>query len=318
MAKSYFAFCTFSLALLAAHSAIAQEFPAKPIRILSSPVGGGGDFSARLIAQNLAANRGWSVIVDNRAGIIPQLTEKTASPDGYTLLLLSGSLWIGPLMTDDSPIDAVKDYSPITITDRTPGIVVVHPSVAVNSVKELIALAKAKPGTLNYATGASGSSSHLTAELFKYMAGINIVRVPYKGAGPAVTGVVANEVPLMFATSSSVAAHIKSARLKALAITSAQPSPLFPGLPTAASTGLPGYESVTVNGMFAPARTPTPIINRLHKEIVQVLSQPEVKEKYFNIGVDAVGSSPQELALKIKTEIVTLGKVINEAGIRAE
>ena len=319
MVKPCLGICIVSglLMMLDTGAASAQQYPVKPIRVLTSSVGGGGDFASRLIGEALRRSAGWQVVVDNRPTIVEREIVHHAQPDGYTLMLLSSSVWVIPLL-QKTPYDAQRDFSPITITDRIPMIVVAHPSLAANSIKDLIALAKAKPGALNYASGATGSSSHLPAELFKSMAGVNIVRISYKGAGQAVNGLLGNEVQLMFATSGSVAPQLKSGRLKALAVTTAQPTPLAPGVPTVAATGLPGYTAEAINAMFAPVYTPAAVINRLNQEIVRVLNQPDVKEKFFSIGSDTVGSTPQELAATMKADIVSIGKVIKDAGIVAD
>ncbi len=212
--------------------------------------------------------------------------------------------------------DPVKDFAPISLTIVTPNIVVVHPSLPVKSIKELIALAKARPGELNYGSGSTGAANHVAAELFKSMAGVNIVRINYKGAGTAIIDLVAGQLQVMFATAGSVTHHIKSGRLRALAVTSAEPSALAPGLPTVVAAGLPGYESSSLSGMFAPARTPVAIINRLNQEVVQALHRAEVKERLFNSGIQVVGSSPEEAAAKIRSEMARMGKVIREAGLR--
>jgi tripartite-type tricarboxylate transporter receptor subunit TctC len=236
--------------------------------------GGATDLVARLIAQGLTSSLGQQVIVDNRpTGIIPGEIVVAAPPDGYTLLFHGSSLWMMPLL-QKVPFDPVKDLAPITLASSTPSLVVVHPAVPAKTIKELIALAKAKPGGLNYGSGTSGSSSHLAAELFKYMARVNIVRVPYKGQGPAVLAVLGGEVQMSFATSSSVSGHIKSGKLRALAIGTAKPSALAPGLPTVAESGLPGYESASNAGMFAPAKTSGRLIALLNREIVQALNRP--------------------------------------------
>ena len=319
MVKPCLGICIVSglLMVLDTGAASAQQFPVKPIRVLTSSVGGGGDFASRLIGEALRRSAGWQVVVDNRPTIVEREIVHHAQPDGYTLMLLSSSVWVIPLL-QKTPYDALRDFTPITITDRIPMIVVAHPSLAANSIKDLIALAKAKPGALNYASGATGSSSHLPAELFKSMAGVNIVRISYKGAGQAVNGLLGNEVQLMFATSGSVAPQLKSGRLKALAVTTAQPTPLAPGVPTVAATGLPGYTAEAINAMFAPAYTPAAVINRLNQETVRVLNQADVKEKFFSIGSDTVGSTPQELAATMKADIVSIGKVIKDAGIVAD
>ena len=296
----------------------AQEFPTRPVRIVTSAVGGTTDLVARLIAQGLTASLGQQVIVDNRpTGIIPGEIVVKAPPDGYTLLFSGSSLWMMPLL-QKVPFDPVKDLAPVTLASSTPNIVVVNPAVSATTIKDLIALAKAKPGALNYGSGATGASSHLGAELFKYMAGVNIVRIPYKGQGPAVLGLLGGEVQMSFATSASVAAHIKSGKLRALAIGTAKPSALAPGLPTVAESGLPGYQSASNAGMFVPVRTPARLITLLNREIVQALNKQEVKDLLFRDGTEVAGSSPQEFAASIKAEMASLGKVIKAAGIRTE
>jgi tripartite-type tricarboxylate transporter receptor subunit TctC len=299
-------------------AAHAQEFPTRPVRIVTSAVGGATDLVARLIAQGLTASFGQQAIVDNRpTGIIPGEIVVAAPPDGYTLLFHGSSLWMMPLL-QKVPFDPVKDLAPITLASSTPSLVVVHPAVPAKTIKELIALAKAKPGGLNYGSGTSGSSSHLAAELFKYMARVNIVRVPYKGQGPAVLAVLGGEVQMSFATSSSVSGHIKSGKLRALAIGTAKPSALAPSLPTVAESGLPGYESASNAGMFAPAKTTARLIALLNREIVQALNRPEVRDLLFKDGTEVVGNSPREFAASIQAEMASLGKVIKAAGIRTE
>jgi len=296
----------------------AQGFPTRPMRIVTSTVGGTTDLVARLIAQGLTASLGQQVIVDNRpTGIIPGEIVVKAPPDGYTLLFHGGSLWLMPLL-QKVPFDPVKDLAPITLASSTPNIVVVNPAVPAKTIKDLIALAKAKPGALNYGSGATGASSHLAAELFKYMAGVNIVRVPYRGQGPALLGLLAGEVQMSFATSGSVAGHIKSGKLRALAIATAKPSLLAPGMPTVAESGLPGYQSASNAGMFAPVGAPPRLIAFLNREIVQALNRQEVKDLLFRDGTEVIGSSPQEFAASINAEMASLAKVIKAAGIRTE
>ncbi len=299
----------------------AQDFPDKPIRIVTSGVGGGNDFAARLIAQGLSGSLGQRVIVENRpgaSGIIAAQTVSNALPDGYTLLLYSGSIWLLPVLRNDVPYDPVRDFSPITLAVSSPNILVVHPLLPVKSVKGLIALAKARPGELNNAGGESGSTTHLAAELFKAMAGVKIVHVPYKSGATRMADLIAGHVQLMFATAGSVMLHVKSGRLRALAVTSAQPSALVPGVPTVAASGLSGYESESPFAIFAPAKTPTTIINRLNQEIVGVLNKADVKERFFSAGVEIVGSSPGQLAATVKSEMARMAKVIKDAGIRID
>ena len=305
-----------AVSVLGADAVSAQNYPNKPIRFVTGAPGGGGDFVARLMAQGLTGPLGQPVIVDNR-GNIPGEIVAQALPDGYTLLVDSSSFLIGPLL-QKMPYDAVKDFSPISWVVMSLNILVVHPSVPANSVKELIALAKAKPGQLNYGSGGAGSSTHLAAELFKSMAGIDIVRIPYKGAGPAMTALIAGEVQMVLGSAGSVTPLMKSGKLKALAVTSAQPSALFPGLPTMAATGVPGYESVAIHGIFAPVKTPASIIRILNEEVVRVVNTADVKEKFFKAGLETVGSSPEQFAAAIKSDLARMSKVIKEAGIKAD
>ena len=310
---------SFNLMVFGAGSVCAQGYPHKPIRIITTEVGGGSDIAARLIAQGMTGPLGQPVIVENRGGgatISGEIVAK-ASPDGYTLFVAAGTLWIGPLLRK-TPYDPVKDFAPITLVVSTPNLLIGHPSLA-NSVKELIALAKAKPGQLNYGSGATGASSHLAAELFKSMAGVNIVRIPYKGSGLAVNAVIANEVQMMFPNASIAIPHVKSGRLKALGVTSAEPSAVLPGVPTISASGLPGYESVLHTGLFAPAKTPAAIITRLNRDIVRYLGTPEAKELFLRTGgSEVVANKPEQFAAKIKSEMVRLGKLIKDVGIRAE
>ncbi len=298
----------------------AQNFPSKPVRVVTAESGGAADLITRLVAQGIGGSLGQPVIVDNRGGsaVIPVEMVAKSAPDGHTVLLYSGGLWTLPMLRPSISWDAIRDFAPVTLVARSPNVLVVHPSLPVSSVRDLIALAKARPGQLNYAEGTTGAMPHLAAELLKAMAGVDIVRVPYKGTALALNDLIGGQVQLMFATAGGVAAQVKSGRLKALAVTSAEPSTLLPGLTTVAASGLPGYEAGTIFGVFAPAGTAGPVVTRLNQEIVQVLNRGEVKEKLFSIGVEAVGSAPAQLVSAIKTEVSKWGKVIRDAGIRAE
>ncbi len=300
--------------------AVAQTaYPAKPIRIVTSAAGGGNDFMARIMAQAVSGPLGQQVIVENRGGssIIPGEVVVNAAPDGYTLLFASSSLWLAPLLQKIA-FDPLRDLAPITLIDRSPNILVVHPSLPVRSVKELIALAKARPGEINYSSTGIGTSTYLASELFKAMAGVNFVHIPYKGSGNSLNALLSGEVQLSFATATSVGAHLKAGRLKALGVTTAEPTPLLPGLTTVAAAGLPGYEAASTDGMFAPARTPAAIIERLNQEIVRAINRPDIKEKFLNTGVDMIGSTPEQFAAAIRSEVTRMGKVIKDAGIRAD
>ena len=290
----------------------------RPVRIVTAAAGGSTDLVARVIAQGLTSSLGQQVIVDNRpTGIVPADIVVKAPPDGYTLLFHGSSLWMMPLL-QKVPFDPAKDLAPITLATSTPYLIVVNPTVPAKTIRDLIGLARAKPGVLNYASGATGATSHLATELFKHMAGVDIVRVPYKGQGQAVLALLGGEVQVAFASSGSVIGHVRSGKLRPLAITTAKPSAIAPGLPTVAESGLPGYLAATSAGMFAPARTPTRLIALLNREIVRALGKPELNELLSKEGTEAVGSSPEDFAAAIKAETTSMGKVIKAAGIRTE
>jgi tripartite-type tricarboxylate transporter receptor subunit TctC len=309
-------FTTVMLALDAGETS-GQDYPNKPIRLVTTPAGGGVALSARLVADGLAVPLGHHIIVDNRPQILIGPIVAKASPDGYTLLFAANDFWIAPFLQDNVPWN-MAEFSAVSLVVRYPSILVLHPSVAASSVRELIELAKSKPGVLNYASGLAGGPNHLAAELFKYMAGVSIVRIPYTGGGPALTALLAGQVQVLFGSAGSVSPHLKSGRLRALAVTGAQPSALAPGLPTVAAAGLPGYQSIGISGIFAPANTPAKIINRLSQEIARLTNRADVKEKFLSLGAEPVGSSPEEFSAFIKSDMATWGNVIKAAGIRAE
>lgn len=301
--------------LLGASAGFSQGYPSKPLRIVTSPPGGGVDFAARLLAPGLARALGQPVVVENRGGNAAEIVAR-AIPDGYTLLVNGTSFWIGPLMRK-SAWDPIRDFAPISFMTTAPNVLVAHPSVPANSVKELIELARARPGTLNYSSSAIGAAAHLGGELFKSQTGTNIVHIPYKGQGAANAAVLSGEVQLTLATPSSVAPMIKAGKLKVFGITSAQPSALAPGVPTIAAT-VPGYQIGSATALLAPTGTGVIIINRLNQEIVRLLNQAEVKEKLLGAGVEVVASSPQAFAAEMKSEMARLGKVIKDAGLRED
>jgi tripartite-type tricarboxylate transporter receptor subunit TctC len=241
-----------------------------------------------------------------------------AAADGYTLFYAGSILWLLPLLQDHVPYDTLRDFVPVSLVVDSPNIILVHPSVAAKSVKDLIALAKAKPGALNYGSGGAGSSGHLAAELFKAMAGVEIVRIPFKGTGPALAALISGEIQVLMGSSGGTTPHIKSGRVRALAITSARRSALYPELPTVAESGLPGYEYGQTSGLFAPAKTPAGIVNALSRETAKAINRPDLKEKFSAGGGDVEGSTPREFLDKIKSEITRLGKVIKDSNIRAE
>jgi tripartite-type tricarboxylate transporter receptor subunit TctC len=300
-----------------AATAVAQEYPTRPIRLLTSGVGGNGDVTARLIANGLTPRLGQQVIVDNRpSGFTSSEIASKAEPDGYTLLVLGTTHWMSPLVRR-VPYDAEKDFSPITMVSNTPNVLLVTPSLPVASVSDLIALAKAKPGVLNYGASGVGSSNHLAAELFKYLTGLDIVHVPYKSSAAGMTDLIAGQIQMAFPTGAAAAPLIKAGKVKALAVSGTRRSPSFPDLPTIAES-VPGYESGSPIAVFAPAKTPASVIKRLHAEIVSVLQEPQVRARLQAFGAEPVGSTPEETEAKIKAEVARMRKVIEAAGIRVE
>ena len=295
-----------------------QTYPSKVIHIVTGTVGGNSDFTARQIAQGITGPLGQPVVVDNRgSGVLPMEAAFKTAPDGYTLLLNGASIWILPFF-QKTAYDPVKDFSPISLVSRDFNLLVVHPSVPAKSVKELIALAKARPGELNYASTTIAGPQYLGLELFKSMAGVNIVNVPYKGIAFAITGLISGEVQVLLVDPSLAMPHVKTGKLRALAVTGAQPTALVPGLPTVAGSGLPGYEVTGMTGIFAPAKTPEAIINRLNQEIVRFLNRTETKELFLNAGVEIVANSPDEFAAIIKSDTARTGKLLKDAGIKVE
>jgi tripartite-type tricarboxylate transporter receptor subunit TctC len=303
-----------AVCLCASAAVFAQAYPVKPVRIVTVAPGSANDIVARLIAQEIRTGLGQPVVVDNRGTVAAELVAR-APADGYTLLLYGSAVWLSPFIRASTPYDPVKDFAPITLVASSPNVVVVHPSLPVKSARELIALAKARPGEINYAAGSLGAAPHLAAELFKAMGKLNIVRVAYKGTGGSLIGILSGEVGLMFPTAGSVTPYIKSGKLRALAVTSLQPTALAPGLPLLAES-LPGYESVSLNGMLAPARTPENIIRQINAEVAKVMTRADIKEKLVAAGTDAMSTSPEEFAAIIQADMAKWGKVIREAGIR--
>ena len=303
--------------LMAAGGGVAQEFPSRTVRIVASEVGGSGDFVARVVAQGLSSTFGQQVVVENRGGgvVAGDMVAKSA-PDGHTLLLYGNTLWLLPLMRKQIPYDPYRDFAPVTMAARAVNVLVVHPSLPVKSVKDLIALARARPGDLNFSSAAPGTMNHLAAELFKSMAKIDIVRVSYRGSASALTAVMSGEVQMMFAAAAPARPHVQSGRVRALAVSTASRSPSYPDLPTVAEAGLPGFEAVSVHGIFVPVKTPEALVARLNQDIVRVLQSPESTKRLAGIGAEPVGSTPAQLAAAIKDEVAKMGKIIREAGIQ--
>jgi tripartite-type tricarboxylate transporter receptor subunit TctC len=298
----------------AAGTAPGQDYPGKTVRIVTAPAGGGNDFSARLIARGIAGPLGQQVIIDNRPTVLgPEIVAKSPA-DGYTLLVTGSSHWIGPLV-DRVNYDPVKDFAPVSLLDRTPVLLVVHPSLPIKNVKQLVALAKSRPGQLNFSSGAAGSSNYLGGMLFNYYAKVDIVRIPYKGAAPAMTAVMSGETQLMFASPGGSMTHVKSGRLRALGVGSEKPSELAPGIPPLAISGVPGYVCETLHAVFAPAGTPPAAVSRLHQEIDRFINSADGRSQFLKGGVEAASSTPDQLMATMKSEVATIGKVLKAAGV---
>ncbi len=289
----------------------------KPLRIVTSEAGGGNDVPARIVAQGLTLALGQQVVIENRpSGVVPAEIVAKAAPNGYTLLFYNNALWTAPLI-QATPYDMLRDFTPVSAVARAVNVLVVNSALPAKSVADLIALAKTKPGGLNYGSSGTGASNHLAAEMFRTMALIDIVRVNYKGAGPALTALIAGELQLMFPSAGAATPHVRAGRVKALAVTSAAPSAVFPGLPAIAAT-LPGYESLAIYGLFAPAGTPPAIIVRLNTVIAQFLARADIQERFAAAGMDAAASTPGQLSASVQTEVARIGKVIRAAGIRGD
>jgi tripartite-type tricarboxylate transporter receptor subunit TctC len=311
--------CCMAAIATAGGAAAPPEFPARPIRLLASGVGGAGDFTSRLIGPHLAARLGQPVVVDNRpGGVTPGQILVGAQPDGHTLMMVGAVIWLSPFMRSSVPFDPVRDFAPVTLAVNSPNVLVVHPSLPVKSVQDLIALAKQKPGTLNVASSGIGNSNHLAGAIFKALAQVDIVAIAYRGAALALNDVIGGRVQMMFATANASRPHISSGRIRALAVTSAQPTRLLPGLPTIAASGVPGFESAATLGVLTRAGTSTAVIDLLHREVTQFLKMPETNERLFNAGIDVVASSPREFAAMIQSEMKVKGEIIKGAGIRMD
>jgi tripartite-type tricarboxylate transporter receptor subunit TctC len=319
----------------AAHSALAlvalafasaggaqQAYPGKPLRVIVAFAPGGiADFAARSVSQKLSGILGVPVVAENRpgaGGITGAEIVARSAPDGYTLLVTSISHTINPSVRKDLPFDAVRDFAPVTLIADAPNFLVVHPSLPAKSVKELVALARARPGQITYASSGSGTSTHLSGELFKALARIDIVHVPYKGGGPAVIDLTGGHVLMMFSTLPSVLQQVRAGRLRGLAVTGGRRFPAAQEFPTMIEAGIPGYEVSGWSGMFAPAGTPKEAVARLAAEISKILRAPELKERFFVQGAEPVGNTPEEFAAFVRSEIAKWKKVVESSGMRAD
>ena len=305
--------------MLGAGAAHGQEYPTRMIKIVTAAAGGGSDFIARVLAQGIAGPLGQQIIIDNKGtGVLAGEAAVKAPADGYTLTVQGGAFWIGPLLRKTA-YDPVRDFSPISLVVREVNILAVHPAVPAQSVQELIAYAKANPGKLNYSSPGVGSTTHLASELLKSMAGVNIVHVPYQGNQPAISAMMGGEVQMAIFDAGLIAPQVKAGRLRALAVTSLEPTALAPGLPTMAASGLPGYESIGMTGIFAVGdKVPRAIITRLNQEIVKYLARAEIKEQFLKSGVEMVGSTPEQFAEAIRADIAKTGKLIKDIDLRVE
>jgi tripartite-type tricarboxylate transporter receptor subunit TctC len=311
------------IACAGASLAHAQTYPVKPIRfVVGFTAGGASDITSRIVGQKLTEHFGQPVIIDNRAGasgtIAGGIVAKSA-PDGYTLLAGATSiLAINPGLYAKLDYDPLRDFAPVSQTVSMPQLLVVHPSVKATTLKELLALAKAKPGELNYSSSGTGSSSHLAMELLKYMTGINVVHVPFKGSGQAMPNLLAGQVQLVFDPIPTSLPHVKSGRLRAIAISTATRSPAIPDLPTVAEAGVPGYESSLWYGVLLPARTPSTIVARLNETVNAILREADVHERFAALGAEPVGSSSAAFGKYISDEVIKWGKVSKAVGIHAD
>jgi tripartite-type tricarboxylate transporter receptor subunit TctC len=309
-------------ALLIARPAPAQEFPARPVRlVVSFAPGGSVDVVARLLGQKLSERWGQQVVVDNRPGAGGNLSAEIvahAPADGHTLYLCSASFVVNPSLYGKTTYDPVGDFAPVSLVSVVQNVLVANPRVPAESVRALVALAKARPGQINYASTGSGTSGHLVMELFKSMAGIDLVHVPYRVVGQAQSDLIAGQVLLWFPTAPGALPHINAGRMKALAVAGAQRSPALPALPTVSEAGVPGFEASTWYAMLAPARTPRRIVERINGDVVAILRQPDVQERLTGLGIEIVGSSPDELARHLKSEMPKWARVVKQSGARVD
>jgi tripartite-type tricarboxylate transporter receptor subunit TctC len=302
---------------------LAETWPTKPIRvILSVPAGASPDVAARLVFPGISQQLGQPLVADNRAGaggmIGAELAAK-ANPDGYTLFISSpGALTILPHLRQQVPYDTIKDFSPISLISSGPFVLMAHPTVAAKSIKELIALAKSQPGKLNYASAGNGVANHLAMELFKQMTGTEITHVPYKGAPQAVTDVLAGHMNLMFNSIAPIVSYIKTGRVRVFGIASLQRSPQMPELPTIHESGVPGFEAVNWYGMFAPAKTPGLIVDRLNLALVKSVRSPELSQQFLNLGADPVGSSVAEFSQFVRRDMEKYARIVKISGAKLD
>ncbi len=303
-------------------NAFAQAYPSKPIKIVVPyPPGGFNDTLGRTLAAKFSESWGQPAVVENKPGgntLIGNDFVAKSAPDGHTLLIVAFPFSVVPSLFKTMPYDTVKDFAPVILAATSPNLLVVHPSLPASSVGELIALAKAKPGSLSYASTGNGSSNHISMELFKSLAGVNIVHIPYKGSGPAVSDLLGGQVQLMFDNTPNVLPQVKAGRLRALGSSGTKRSPLTPEVPTVAEAGVAGYEVMVWFGVVAPAGTSREIVNKLNAEVTRILAMPDVRERFLAQGVEPVGSTPEQFGEHIRAQMSKWGKVVQDAGVKAE
>ena len=322
MMKARFLTSVFLAFAFASPVAQAQSYPAKPVRVVIPwPPGGSNDVVGRLVLQKLAQAMGQQFVVDNRAGaagsIGAELVAK-APPDGYTLMVHSTTHLGNGTLYRNLPYDVIKDFAAVALLSAQPGVLTVHPSLPVKSVREFVALAKSRPGQILYSSSGNGSAPHLSMALFVSMAGINIVHVPYKGGVPQVTALVSGETQSSLATISTVIAHIQNGILRPLGVSAAKPTKVLPGIPTIADSGVPGYEMAPWIGVFAPAGTPRTIVERLNAEVNKALAQPDIVQKLESQALDPWPSTPEEFSARLKTDFDKYAKLIRLSGAKIE
>ncbi len=306
----------------AAASAAEPNYPARPIRIIvpQSP-GASTDITARLIANRMNEAFKQPVVVDNRpgsSGIAGSEIVARSAPDGHTLMVVASSFSINPAIQPRLPYDPIRDFTPVSQLSKFPNMLAAHPSLPAKTLQDVITLAKAKPGQLNYASAGSGTGTHMSAELLKQMTGIDIVQIPYKGGGPAMVAAMGGQTQLIIGTTLGLLPHVRSGKLKAIALTSAKRSAAAPEIPTFAESGVPGYEHEPWNAMFAPARLPRAVVVKLNAEITRILNTPEVRKIFEHEGANPVGSTSEQFAVVLKSEIEKWKKVVKAAGIKPE
>ena len=300
----------------------AETYPARPVRVvIGLAPGGGTDLQARLFAQKLSENLGRPFVVENRTGAggtIAYAQVAKSPPDGYTLMGVTSGYTITPAVYSKLPYDPVKDFAPISLVAQAPFLLLTHPSLPVRSVKDLLALARAKPAMLDCGSAGHGSSTHMAYELFRTMAGVNIAHIPYKGTGPALIDAMAGQVHMLFGNVLSSLTHVKTGRLRALAVTTAKRSMVLPDLPTVSESGVPGYENSTWFGLLAPAGTPAAVLNKLNAELVKASQSPDIVDRLAPDGGEPVGSTPEQFGRHLALEIARWRKVVKDAGMKVE